>query len=230
MEFATGALGTLLPKLGRLLKDEYNLQKGAKKDMEFLSRELESMHAALRSVGEVPPEDLSELVRIWAREVREVSYDMEDIVDTFVVRVQGPQPPSKRSTQRFIKNMIKRITKATSRHEIGNEIKDIKERVKEVAERREKYNVLAITPTKTSVDSRITALYTKMTDLVGIDEAREELIKMLMTKGDDIVGLVLTSVRGQRAREKRGVSRTPNLEHVPTDCLGSALIGRHPMR
>lgn len=56
MEFATGALGTLIPKLSQLLQDEYNLQKGAKKDIEFLSRELDSMRAALRNVREVPPE------------------------------------------------------------------------------------------------------------------------------------------------------------------------------
>jgi disease resistance protein RPM1 len=60
MEFATGALGTLLPKLDQLLKDEYNLQKGAKKDIEFLKREPESMHAVLCNVGEVPPEQVNQ--------------------------------------------------------------------------------------------------------------------------------------------------------------------------
>ena len=138
MEVATGALGTLIHKLGQLLQDEFKLQKGVKKDIEFLSRELESMHAALRSVGEVPREELKEQVRIWARDVRELSYDMEDIVDTFLVRVQGPVAPSKRSAKRFMKKMMNIVTKAATRHEIGQEFKDIKERVKEVAERRDR--------------------------------------------------------------------------------------------
>ncbi|XP_039823298.1 disease resistance protein RGA5-like [Panicum virgatum] len=185
MEVATGALGTLIPKLGQLLLDEYNLQKGVKKDIKFLSRELESMHAALRSVGEVPREELKEQVKIWARDVRELSYHMEDIVDTFLVRVKGPKPPSKRSAKSFLKKMMGIVTKAKTRHEIGQEIKDIKERVKEVAERRDRYKVDAIKPGKILVDPRITALYTKATDLVGIDEAREELITRL-TKGDDM--------------------------------------------
>jgi hypothetical protein len=34
MEYATGALGVLLPKLARLLHDEYNLHRNAKKDIE----------------------------------------------------------------------------------------------------------------------------------------------------------------------------------------------------
>ena len=43
-----------------------------------------------------------------------------------------------------------------------------------------RYKVDAISPGKTtSVDPRITAMYTKMTDLVGIDEPREELITRL---------------------------------------------------
>ena len=138
MEFATGALGTLLPKLGQLLQDEYNLQKGVKKDIEFVTRELESMRAALRDVGEVPQEQLKEAVKIWARDVRELSYDMEDIVDTFLVRVQGSEAPSKRSIKRFIKKMTTIVGKAKTRHGIGQEIKDIKERVKDVAERRDR--------------------------------------------------------------------------------------------
>lgn len=177
MEFATGALGTLLPKLGQLLLDEYSLHKGVKKDIEFVTRELESMHAALLDVGEVPKEQLNNTVKIWARDVRELSYDMEDIVDTFLVRVQGSEPPSKRSAKRFIKKkMTSIVSTAKIRHEIGQEIKDIKERVKEVAERRDRYKVDAITPAKTLVDPRTTALYTKASSLVGIDEPREELI------------------------------------------------------
>ncbi|CAM0149560.1 unnamed protein product [Urochloa decumbens] len=192
MEFATGALGTLLPKLGKLLRDEHRLQKSVKKNIEFLLRELESTHAALRKVGEVPLEQLDEQVRIWAGHARELSYDMEDIVDTFLVRLQGPEPPSKRSAKRFIKKMKDVFTKVKVQHSIGQEIKDIKERVKEIAERRDRYKVDDITPAKTvGVDPRMAYLYTEAADLVGIDEAREELITML-TKGDD------TSMKLQR--------------------------------
>ncbi|KAL6654686.1 hypothetical protein ACP70R_008151 [Stipagrostis hirtigluma subsp. patula] len=179
MEFATGALGSLLPKLAQLLKDEYNLQKGVRKDIEFLERELKSMHAALLVVGEVPPKQLTKLVRIWAKDVRELSYDMEDIVDAFLVRVEGPDPPSKKSAKKFIKKMFKVVTKGTTRHQIAEEIKDIKERVKEVAERRDRYKVDAISPAKTTIDPRIKALHTKAADLVGISEAREEVITLL---------------------------------------------------
>ena len=100
MDLATEALGNLLPKLVQLLQDEYNLQTGAKKDIQFLSSELETIRIALREVGKVPREQLGDLQWVWTRDVREMSYDMEDIVDAFMVRVQGPDPHSKSSADR----------------------------------------------------------------------------------------------------------------------------------
>jgi hypothetical protein len=138
MEFATGALGTLLPKLANLLHGEYRVHKGVRKNIEFLTKELETTQAALRSVGEVPPEQLHELVKIWARDARELSYDMEDVVDTFLVRVKGPDPPSRRSLRKFIGKM-KSMLAVAKNHQIGEQIKDIKERVVELAARRDRY-------------------------------------------------------------------------------------------
>jgi hypothetical protein len=72
MEFATVGLSTLLPKLAQLLEDEYRLQRSARKGIQFLYKELETMHAALEKVGEVPRDQLDEPRRIWARDVREL--------------------------------------------------------------------------------------------------------------------------------------------------------------
>ncbi|WVZ50077.1 hypothetical protein U9M48_001370, partial [Paspalum notatum var. saurae] len=276
MEFATGALGTLLPKLGQLLQDEYNLQKGAKKDIEFLKRELERMHACLRSVGEVPADQLNELVKMWAHDVRELSYDMEDIVDTFLVHVQGPEPTSKRSTKRyiqkmlgvvtkhmshhdidkdikhikervkemaerrdrnpnrqkrtkrFIKKMIGVVTKSTTRHEIVQGINDIKERVKEVAERHNRY--IADTPSaKTLVDPRITALYTKASNLVGIDEAREELITRLMKEEDVFPEQRRVSIVGSGGLGKTTLAKAVyDKLKAQFNCMAFVSVSRNP--
>ncbi|KAL6654407.1 hypothetical protein ACP70R_007872 [Stipagrostis hirtigluma subsp. patula] len=240
MEFATGALGTLLPKLAQLVKDEYNLPKNVKKDIGFLSSELEYSGAALRKIGEVPLEQQDEQVKIWARDVQELSYDMEDAVDKFLVRVEGPDPPSKKSFKRFIKKMIKMVTKATTRHGIADEIMEIKERVKDIADRRDRYKVHTVSPGEIKVDPRVIALYTKVTDLVGLDEARKEVIQTL-TDGDamsteqqrivSIVGfgglgkttlakVVYDELKGQfSCMAFVSVSRTPDLKKLLKDML-----------
>ncbi|KAJ1255105.1 hypothetical protein BS78_K289100 [Paspalum vaginatum] len=185
MDLVTGALGVLLSNLAELLTDEYNLQKNVKKDIEYLCKELDSMKAALRVVGEVPPEQLDEVVKIWARDVREMSYDMEAIVDTFLVEVQCPEPHIKGIAKRFVNSMKEMFNKVWACRGIGQEIKDMKERVREVAERRDRYRVDTIVPVKTtSVDPRVTALYTKLTELFRIDEAREELITRVTAEAD----------------------------------------------
>ncbi|CAM0149566.1 unnamed protein product [Urochloa decumbens] len=156
---------------------------------------------------------------------------MEDIVDTFLVRVQGLEPPSKRSAKRFIKKMKDVFTKVKVQHGIAQEIKDIKERVKEIAERRDRYKVDDITPAKTvGVDPRIASQYTEAADLVGIDEAREELITML-TKGDD------TSMQLQRIVSVvgfGGLGKTTLVKAVydklkgQFDCMAFVPVGRNP--
>jgi disease resistance protein RPM1 len=138
MEFATVGLSTLLPKLAQLLEDEYRLQRSARKGIQFMYKELETMHAALEKVGEVPRDQLDEPRRIWARDVRELSHDMEDIVDTFMVDIEGPDPPGKRGVKKIFKKMTRKVTKALARREVAQEIDDIKERAKDLAERRER--------------------------------------------------------------------------------------------
>uniref|UniRef100_A0A0D3HQ57 NB-ARC domain-containing protein n=1 Tax=Oryza barthii TaxID=65489 RepID=A0A0D3HQ57_9ORYZ len=184
MEVATGAMGSLLCKLGELLKEEYNLQRSVKKDIKFLSRELPMMHAALCMVGEVPLDQLDDQVKIWAREVRELSYDMEDIADTFKVHIeQGFEQTDLGCSEGFIRKMVNLFKKGRSRHQIANEIKDIKDRVKEVAERRDRYKVESIfasyTQATATIDPRLTALFKKVTELIGINGARDMLIRRL---------------------------------------------------
>ncbi|TVU23952.1 hypothetical protein EJB05_26343, partial [Eragrostis curvula] len=108
---------------------------------------------------------------------------MEDVVNTFLVHVQGPDPPSRRRSKRFIQKM-KRMLAMGKSHQIGEQMEEIKNRVMEVAEHRDRYKVDIDSINHVStLDPRITSLYTKATQLVGIDEAREELI-MKLTKED----------------------------------------------
>jgi hypothetical protein len=67
---------------------EYKLQKGVRGEIKQLEEELRSVTAALHKVAEVPPDQLDEQVKIWASDARGLSYDIEDQVDSFMLRVK----------------------------------------------------------------------------------------------------------------------------------------------
>ncbi|CAN6352479.1 unnamed protein product [Urochloa humidicola] len=230
MDVATGPLSSLLPKLAKLLQDEYNLQKSARKGIEFLHKELEFMHAALHKVGEVPREQLEEQQRIWARDVRELSYDMEDIIDTFMVDVEGPDPPSKKGVKKIFKNMIRKVAKAMARREVAQEINDIKERAKELAERRERCKVDGIAPAmRIPVDPRLHALYTEATKIVGIEEAKEEVITMLTGGDDDDQKKRIVSIAGFGGLGKTTLAKAVHDEIEGNfDCTAFVSVSRDP--
>ncbi|KAF6987330.1 hypothetical protein CFC21_004985 [Triticum aestivum] len=191
MNIVTGAMGSLIPKLGELLVEEYKLHKRVRKDVEFLMKELESMHAALVKVGEVPRDQLDRQVKLWADEVRELSYNMEDVVDKFLVRVDGDgiqQPHDNSGRFKELKNkMVGLFKKGKNHHSIADAIKEIKEQLQEVAARRERNKVVAPNPTESiAIDPCLRALYAEATELVGIYGKRDqELMRLLSMEGDD---------------------------------------------
>ncbi|VAI00167.1 unnamed protein product [Triticum turgidum subsp. durum] len=183
MDHATGAMGSLHLKLGELLKEEYELQKGIKEDVQYLQIELRSMHDALRKVGDVPRDQLDEQVKLWANEVRDLSYRMEDTIDKFLVRVEGPELDDKpHKLKQLVKKMCDLFTKGKAWHAITKEIKGIKASVQEVAARRDRYKVKDVVPNPTGpimVDPRLSALYKDQKELVGIDDSLNELTEKL---------------------------------------------------
>nr|UBY07489.1 NBS-LRR disease resistance protein [Dasypyrum villosum] len=130
--------------------------------IESIVTELTLMHDALCKVAEVPADQLDKGVKIWAGKVKELSYQMEDIVDAFMVRVEDGYL-----------------------HHISDALEEVVLQAKQLAKLRQRYEQGMRDPTtSTSVDPRMMALYTDVSELVGIEETRDELINMLI-EGDD---------------------------------------------
>ena len=236
MELVTGAMGSLLPKLGELLKEEYGLQKGVRKKIQSLSRELEAVHVVLRKIGDVPPEQLDELVRLWVRDVREASYDMEDIVDTFLVRVDdGAEPADPHRLRRLRKKVAGLFKKSKARRNISSLIQDITEKLEEVAARRGRYtadSIVAKPAAATTIDPRILNLYKRATQLVGMEGPKDELISMLSLGGDVDVPdkkMKIVSVVGFGGLGKTTLAKAV-YDHIKLHFESSAFVpvGRNP--
>lgn len=184
-----GALPSLLPKLDDLLVGEYNLQKDVKGGIIFLKAELESMKVALEKISKTPADQLDEQDKIWGREVRHMSYDIEDSIDTYMVmRGRGCELLTTQGRfKKFIYSSLNIVAETKIRRKIGKDIRDMKIRVKEVAERHGRYKMGGVDakPVMATIDPRLCGQYRKAEELVGINESRDEIIKNL-TNGDEM--------------------------------------------
>ncbi|XP_052136620.1 disease resistance protein RGA5-like isoform X3 [Oryza glaberrima] len=182
MEVVTGAMHTLLPKLDTLLTGEYNLQRGLTGEIKCLKAELEIMQAALVRVSEAQMTD--NMVKIWARSVREISYDIEDIIDTFMVHVEAQPSARLRGIKGFFIRSLGLLTRAKMRRRIAIDIKGIKVLVKEVAERRDRYRIDVVIdqPMAQAIDTRLHGMYEETTRLVAISGPTDELSSLLMER------------------------------------------------
>lgn len=231
MAAVTGVLGSVIPKLALLLKEEYKLQTGVREKIETLSQDLESMHAALLEMGQVPPEELDEPTKVWERHVRELSYEVEDILDTFLVRVDGHKNRDPNRFKRAAKKISEFFTKTKVRHQIAGMIESINDKAEKIASRRDNYKVPKIVSKPAapqSVDPRLEAMHTEMTKLlVGIEKPMHELISKLSPLGDDETKMVSVVGAGGLGKTTLAKAVYDKLK-VDFQCTAFVPVGRNP--
>jgi ABC-type glutathione transport system ATPase component len=81
----------------------------------------------------------------------------------------------------FMDRSTSLLTTMNTRHQIAKELEGLRSRVMEVNERRLRYKVdeTVSKPNNTVVDSRVLALHAQSASLVGIEEPRDQLIKLM---------------------------------------------------
>jgi hypothetical protein len=210
----------------------------------FLKAELESMQAFLERMSDAE-EEPDRQAKCWAKEVRELSYEMEDSVDDFMLCVGHESNSTPQGFKGFIDKSINLLTSINTRHRIAKEFRGLKSRVMEVSERRMRYKIDGNVPkpSNTSIDLRLLALYGETASIVGIDGPRDELIQLIMDEEDvfaqerkvlSIVGfggLGKTTLASQIYRKLEGqfqrrafvsVSQKPNIRKILENILSQA--------
>ncbi|CAN6360873.1 unnamed protein product [Urochloa humidicola] len=181
---STGVMNSLLSKLSILLSDKYKQLKGVRKDIEFFSRELANMNAALEILANV--EKLDPQTKVWRDMVRETAYDIEDCIDIFMHNL------SKGGDKEGLLDKISgKIRKLRAHNKLVDKIQELKARVVEQSESRDRYKIAeaAASPVVPPVDPRVQAMFEDAQRLVGIDGPRDEITKLLLEEGDHNFGI-----------------------------------------
>lgn len=187
---STGVMNTLLSKLSKILEDKYTKLKGVRRQIAFFRNELSSMKAALEMLETV--EELDPLQKEWRDTVRELAYDIEDCIDPFLVLVDQKQ--DEQST--FFKGFSYKLKKMKARHEISNEIEELKTRVIEASKRHKRYNFVGLQSSHgtSGIDPRLRALYVEIDELVEIKGPKEHVMEWFAKGRGDVEVKVLSVV------------------------------------
>jgi shikimate kinase len=196
MTASHGAMASLLEKLCDLLTDKYMLLKETKEQIVFLKDELDNMYAFLKKMSDT--EEPNEQAKCWAKEIHELSYDIEDSINDFLHHVEHEANSKPHGFKGFINRMMNLLKTISTQHEIAQEFHGLKRRVMEVSERRMRYKIddAVPKPNNTNIDLRLLAMYAQSAGLVGVDGPRDELIQLMDTGGVPAYQLKVVSIVG----------------------------------
>jgi disease resistance protein RPM1 len=169
---STGAMNSLLGKLATLMGEEFFKLKNLRKEIKFINDELIGMKDALEGLSYLDELDLQ--TKRWRDIVREMSYDIEDIIDDFMQNIAGSNKPSG-----FVSNTIERLRTLRARHKIAGQIEDIKNLVIETSARHQRYKLDTPLSSNVVTDPRVVTLYENVANLVGVEAPTNELVNFL---------------------------------------------------
>lgn len=187
-----GAISKVPGMLDRLLLHSCTLPKGVADEIPLIKRDLKKIIAIISSDLE---DDHALMVRCWRKEVRELSYDMEDFINQYehaVAVICARSIRGREITQRHrSKTTLPWIReKLRQRLYMANKIREFSARVQEALQRHSLYNLDAIA---SSASARCTEAYHtswnstpygEESAYVGIDAAIEKIEELLMMKHD----------------------------------------------
>ncbi|XXG71048.1 hypothetical protein AAC387_Pa07g0388 [Persea americana] len=169
---------SVVKKLGDVLIKEAQLLYGVHDHLKWIQTELESMRCFLKDADSKQKEDSR--VRNWMEEIRKVSYDAEDVIDTFIC--------SQRRRHTFVGRAKRYVSKPITRRRVVKEIERIKLKINDISRKRETYGIRDINEGRQEASSSSQSLHEhrrlstalEESEVVGLQEEINTLKKRLL--------------------------------------------------
>ena len=192
----------LIDKLIPLLTQEATLLGGIHGEVADIKDELESIQSLLKDADARASADdhLSEGVKTWVNQVREVAFRIDVAIDQYLLHVA--QHHQRRGFIGFLHKITNLLQSMKARHKIATKIQEIKASIQKIMARSEAYRFHSIGQGSNSGnqnirwhDPRMASCFLDDADIVGIEYHRDELIGWLV-KGESYRTVVLLARMG----------------------------------
>ncbi|KAL6850006.1 hypothetical protein ACP4OV_020633 [Aristida adscensionis] len=142
---ADAGVTVVLAKLREVASAEVTALLKVDDQIRELRRGLGYLQAEVRGADQQRRGVASELLLLWAREARGVTFDVEDTVDEFHLKVEAFQLRAKRRGHAWSRSAVKLLNglamQVFVRHGLSREIAKINERINEISQIKKSYNL-----------------------------------------------------------------------------------------
>ncbi|MCL7042463.1 hypothetical protein MKW94_014240 [Papaver nudicaule] len=194
-----------LEKLSTLLTEEATLLLGVEEEVRLLQNELEWISLFIKGTDIQRRSDPK--VKLWVKQLREITFHAEDVIDEFMLKVDQQRRQGRRHLGGFARSMvgcIGSIDRLPILHELGNKIKVFNTMAEKISANQSKYCIQDFQfnagdqqtslPTERKVVKRTLTL--RESDMCGIEDGAEIVKSLLMKEGVDRKAVSIVGMGG----------------------------------
>ena len=201
---AESAVSLVIENLVPLLVQEARLLGGIHDKVESIKGELEIIRSFLKDAdARAEKVDMSNVEKIWVKQVREEAYHIEDVIDEYILyRTKGLY--GRRQWFHFLLRVFQFAIELKAGHVIASRIQDINRNLKEKREIAIRYHFNAIEQGGPSSDARsiawsdprVASLFIEEAEVVGIDSHKDKLINWLVKEPSNRTVISVVGIGG----------------------------------
>ncbi|KDO57002.1 hypothetical protein CISIN_1g042509mg [Citrus sinensis] len=170
-------------------EEQVRLVVGVEQDVEKLKRNFRAIQAVLVDAEQKQVKE--ETVRLWLDQLKDASYDMEDVLDEWItarlkLQIEGAPHQRKKKVCSFIPASCFGVQQVFVRRDIALKIKAINERLDEIAEQKGMFNFNMNVIKSIETPGRVQSVSFIDEDRVcGRDDEKNKLIRKLLSESSE---------------------------------------------
>ncbi|KAH7689159.1 P-loop containing nucleoside triphosphate hydrolase protein [Dioscorea alata] len=183
---ADAVVGFVVEKLGNLLLQEAINLYGAKGKVEWLQRELRQTQCFLKDADAKKNNGgiVGESVKNWVTDMRDVAFEAEDIIDSFMYLQLRRQHERQPGCIGFIKRYMFIFVDLIHKHKAYVDVEGIKTKLQDLCRRRSLYGIANIGETiGTTRSQNVIPILPQLPDdiaMVGFDDEKKKIVQELL--------------------------------------------------